>query len=458
MKTAPADNSVRASKKTMSGSHRPRAGAHRGKVADSISAFTPDMVQLRLDQAYIARAKQEWESAIDAASELICLVDRQGRVLRINRSVERWGFGPLRAALGASLHSLMHPRCSGRKCLLHRGLAQLSSDLQKHGIASLQVEDPRLGKVVSFEARAIAPAAPGGRRGTPHALLVVSDITALTQAQDDLRCLNSELEVRVQARTVELERANAAMRAEIERREAAEAELRKASDELSLLSVQLMRAQEQERQRIAVELHDSIGQSLSAIKYTLEHAAQLGHAASGVDGARRLTLAISQVQRLIGEVRAISSHLRPTALDGLGVVSAAREFCREWSEVYQHIELTVNIAIEDVEVPETLRTATFRAIQETLNNVARHSSASRAWVSIHRTERALVVEVADNGVGIAPRQKPAEPGHGVGLPGLRERAAHKGGELEVVSGRGKGTLIRITWPIPGAERLPEKVA
>ncbi len=185
---------------------------------------------------------------------------------------------------------------------------------------------------------------------------------------------------------------------------------------------------------------------------------QLTRNNTGADGARRLTLAIGQVQRLIGEVRAISTNLRPTALDDLGVVSAAREFCREWSEVYQHIELTVNIAVEDHEVPQPLRTATFRAIQEALNNVARHSSASRAWVSIHRAIGALVVEVADNGTGIARTQQRAEPGHGVGLRGLRERAAHKGGELEVVSGPGKGTLIRITWPTQGTEGLPEKVA
>jgi signal transduction histidine kinase len=289
-------------------------------------------------------------------------------------------------------------------------------------------------------------------------LLVVSDVTQLVRAQQELYNLNQQLELRVQARTLELEQLNATLRAEMERREGAESELRDASVELSELSIQLMRAQELERQRIALELHDSVGQSLSAIKYTLEHAAQLTHPASISERDRRLSLAIGQVQRVIAEVRAISTNLRPTALDDLGVISALRALCREWAEVYQGIELTVNVGLEDRDVPDALRTSAFRTIQEALNNIARHSAATRAWVSIHRTPDGLMVEVADNGCGIGPDRKSAQSSQGMGLRGLRERAAHHGGKMEIVSTPGNGTLLRISWPSNEASQLPGKVA
>lgn len=229
----------------------------------------------RFDHAFIARAKVEWESAVDSVPELICLLDAQHRVVRINRSVERWGFSPLRAALGVNMHRILHSRCSGRRCGLNRGLKELWLTLPDHGLATLNLEDPTLGKVLAFEAQRIMQGDRSPLQTKNYTLLVVSDITELTQTQEELRLLNEQLEARVRERTLELEQTNEALRAEIGRRESAEAALFASRNELRQLSIQLMRAQEIERKRIALELHDSVGQSLSAIKYTLEHAVQL---------------------------------------------------------------------------------------------------------------------------------------------------------------------------------------
>lgn len=405
----------------------------------------------------IARAKAEWEGAVDAVPELICLLDRRLRIVRINRTIERWGFAPLRAALGAHIHRVMHPRCPGRRCALARGLKDLSSQLEPQGSATAHIEDSVLARVLSLDMRTVDMDGPGGERTRRYTLLVIGDVTELTQTQQTLNQLNEQLEQRVLDRTRELERANEFLRSEIGRREAAESALCRSRNELSQLSVQLMRAQEGERKHLAQELHDSVGQSLSAVKYTLEHAIQLLRNEHGEGCASRLNLAVQQVQRLIGEVRSISSGLRPTVLDDLGVASALSGFCREWAQVYRDVELLPRIDIQDADVPDSLRTAVFRTVQEALNNAAKHSAASRVWVTIRRDQDTLTVEVADDGRGFALASGAGTP-EGLGLRGMRERADHTGGRLQLEAAPGRGTRLRITWLLPGPAARPEALA
>jgi signal transduction histidine kinase len=423
------------------------------------SAARHALVPARLDQELIARAKVEWESAVDSVPELICLLDAQRRVVRINRSVERWGFSPLRAALGLNMHRILHPHCSGRRCCLNRGLKELWSTLPDQGRATLHLEDPTLAKVLAFEGQRIGLQSDRASLQTKsYALLVVSDVTELTRTQEELRLLNERLEGRVRERTLELEQSNDALREEIRRRESAEAALFASRNELRQLSIQLMRAQEIERKRIARELHDSVGQSLSAIKYTLEHTVQLVLRPTLGDSMSRLSQAVDQVQRLIGEVRSISADLRPKVLDDLGVASAVRGFCRQWAEVYQDIQLIVQVSVEDDDVPDALRTIIFRTVQEALNNIAKHAAASHAWVTIHRLDGTLAVEVADDGSGFSGGTRLSGTRTGLGLRGLRERARHSGGRLHVDSEPGKGTRLRMAWSVQDPAAVQGEVA
>jgi signal transduction histidine kinase len=394
----------------------------------------------------IARAKLEWECAADALPQIVSLIDRERRVLRVNRAIEHWGIGKVQRALGADLHALLHPECRRPDCAFGHAVNMAWRQLEQ-GPVDLEIEDEVLGRALHLQLHGMRDAAAGRSAPTDsHAVFVASDVTLLKNARQALSQLNHELEARVITRTRELIAANEALKAEIQGRQDAEHSLRASRNELRMLSAQLMTAQEDERKRLSQELHDAVGQSMSAVKYSLERVLQMVSHPDLGSPVRVLNLLVEQVQRTIDEVRTISTDLRPALLDDLGAVSAVQWFCRRWAEIYPPIRLDVALDLADEDVPAALGTAIFRTVQESLNNVARHSQAARASVALYRRDDELVVEIADEGVGFVPQAEGAAQRRGFGLRGLRERADHAGGRFELISNPGRGTIVRVAWP------------
>jgi signal transduction histidine kinase len=146
-------------------------------------------------------------------------------------------------------------------------------------------------------------------------------------------------------------------------------------------------------------------------------------------------------------VRSISMNLRPALLDDLGAASAVLGLCRDWQDVYRGIEVETDIAVQDAEIPPILVTNVFRAVQESLNNVARHAAARHVRVSIQIVAGVLRVMVQDDGAGFKIEDG-SSPDIGTrGLRGLRERAERTGGCFDVSSALGQGTTIRLEWPV-----------
>ena len=448
-------------------------GAPAG-IVNALIVFTPDVPQARaaerrrlrrslgllrllaaaqlpqpIDAHPAINAKQQWEATVDVLPEIICLLDGERRVRRINRTVERWGLGNVRDSVGVELHALMHPHCGGNDCSLHDALRD--GWIQAAGTActsEAQFVDRTLNRTLNLSLRHLAHR-PGfaGPDATVQAVCLVADVTALCAAQEQLQSLNGQLEARVQTRTEELTRANAELRDQILRCEIAENHLRESRNELSTLTVQLMHAQESERKNISRELHDAVGQSLSAIKYTLERSLHLLDHPDCGNLADALELAVTHVYRTINDVRAISSSLRPRLLDDLGPVSAVRAFCREWSGVYPNVELVVDMPLRDADIPRALGVSVFRIVQEALNNVAKHAAANSVKVSVGIRQGKLTVIVADDGVGFSLKAKGRLRNRGSGWRGMRERAEHDGGKLDIDSAPGRGTTLSVYWPI-----------
>jgi signal transduction histidine kinase len=219
-------------------------------------------------------------------------------------------------------------------------------------------------------------------------------------------------------------------------------------EQLRLLSSQLLVTQEEERRKIARELHDSIGQSLAAIKFNVENV--LGemdrhHAAGMVNSLERI---IPVVQNAMEEARRIYTGLRPSCLDDLGIIATISWFSREFQKTYTNIWIDQHIDVEEEDIPEPLKIVIFRIVQEALNNIARHSEAEWVNLSFVRKDGFIQLTIEDNGNGFDLDSPPVKGKHekGLGITGMKERTKLAGGVFSIESVIGEGTTIHTSWP------------
>jgi len=255
------------------------------------------------------------------------------------------------------------------------------------------------------------------------------------------------LEQQVQERTEELEVANEELRNEIDECQRIETDLRNSQSELRHLSIELLNAQEKERKLVAGEIHDSIGSSLSAIKFKVETTFAEASKKSP-ETATALRNIIPVVQGAIDEARRIQMNLRPSMLDDLGILATIKWFCRQFESTYSKIRVKQDIKIEEYEMPVSLKTVVFRVLQEGLNNAAKHSRAEVAFVSLFKRDRAIKLMIRDYGQGFdLSKLQSRGTAQGLGLRNMRERVELSGGSFVIESTQGEGTEIRASWPI-----------
>jgi len=226
-------------------------------------------------------------------------------------------------------------------------------------------------------------------------------------------------------------------------------ELEQSREELRALAARLQAIREEERTRIAREIHDELGQALTALKLDL---AWCGPRRARGTGAGRTSEPVRAIDESITDridetmqiVRRIASELRPSVLDQLGL-EAAIEYLVQDASRRTGITVTLDAAEEFPRLPDDVASHAFRIIQEALTNVTRHSKATRVDVSVRRAGGAIILGVADNGVGFAPDSLSGL--HSLGLVGMRERALACGGVLMVQGKPGEGTSIVVTIPV-----------
>jgi PAS domain S-box-containing protein len=253
------------------------------------------------------------------------------------------------------------------------------------------------------------------------------NITERKRAGEELRKAHDELELRVTERTAALEKAN---------------------EELQQIPSKLIAVLEEERKRLASELHDSIGQTLAAVKFWVEMALKLKDAGDGNAALNHLEQFVPILQRSIEETRSIYMGLRPSMLDSQGLLATLEWLRQECMKLYpeRHIELEAGIAEEAI--PKNLKVNIFRIAQEALNNIAKHSKAEWVDISLSKNGGEIELVVFDDGMGMAPELiLQASTARSLGLTSMRERAELTGGSFSIESTPGKGTTIRACWPI-----------
>jgi PAS domain S-box-containing protein len=236
---------------------------------------------------------------------------------------------------------------------------------------------------------------------------------------------------------------------DITERKRAEELLQRSEEELRHLSSRLLSIQEEERKRIARELHDGIGQSLSALKFLLENRLQLMEKNSIACDLHPLEDMVPMLQNAVEEVRQMQTDLRPPILDDLGILATLSWFCREYQRIYARIKIETDLGIQENEVPAPLKTVIYRVLQEAMNNIAKHSRATRVRLSLGQKEARIYLRVEDNGSGFDLRQVLSEEraGRGFGLTSMRERTELSGGSFSIESIEGRGTTLQASWKL-----------
>ena len=261
-----------------------------------------------------------------------------------------------------------------------------------------------------------------------------TEVRERTRAEEQLQDLNRTLEAEVLARTGELRRANA--------------DLAGARDRLQDLSARLIRAQEDERGRIARELHDDLGQLLTGLRLRVDGLAQ-------GDTTWSLADCVSLVDRAIEHTRRLALNLRPAVLDDLGLEVALDWMLDEQARA-SGWETSFASDLRGRRFAADLETACFRIAQEALTNAARHAGAKNVSLSLRQLGERLRLEVADDGAGFDPAAlaSPQERGRHFGLVSLRERARLAGATLSIESLPGKGTRVTADFPLQPRDAAP----
>jgi signal transduction histidine kinase len=264
-----------------------------------------------------------------------------------------------------------------------------------------------------------------------------------------------ELENRVSERTSDLAALNKRLLREIEARKQTEQEVRKSREELRSLSEHLQQIREKDRADVARDVHDQLGQALSAVVIDLHCLRE--QLPRGDDGRARNQ--VQEIEGRIGDtmrsVREICRKLRPPILDDLGLPAAIKWHLREFQEK-AGIEC---IAAIDGEIPEYRKEVglvIFRIYQEAITNILRHARATRVGVTLRNHKQQLILEVTDNGIGISAEEVTSPLS--LGLLGIRERVRFWGGKLLLTGAPGKGTVLRVSIPLRPTKAAPKRSA
>jgi len=267
--------------------------------------------------------------------------------------------------------------------------------------------------------------------------LRVSLLEVILKRIDQVAREREEARARQEALAIELDRRLEELKQESQRRAVAETEL-------SLVLRSTVEDQEAERLRIARELHDSLGQTLTLLQLGLD---ELGPALPA--GEKNRLTALRQLAQGVGsEVNRLAWEIRPTALDDLGLQTAIQHFVETWSERL-NLQFDLRLALNDRRLAPAVETALYRVLQEAITNIARHAGATRVGVLLEARDDEVRMIIEDNGRGFAPDDpvRAGTPAARLGLLGMRERLSLISGSLEIESAPGRGCTLFVKAPL-----------
>jgi two-component system CheB/CheR fusion protein len=265
-------------------------------------------------------------------------------------------------------------------------------------------------------------------------VITLVDITERARAAEIVKQAGKDLEVKVSERTAELAFSNEALRVEIHERELSE-------DARGKLLEKLVNAQEGERRRLARDLHDQLGQQLTALRLKLDSLGQRNNLNADTTFGEIEDI----VTQLDADVDFLAWEVRPIALDELGLETALANYTKQWSDHFHISGEFHSRGLGEQRLSPEIESNFYRIAQEALNNCAKHAECTRADIILECSDHQVALIIEDNGVGFDPQQ--AQSALAMGLLGMRERALLMGGTFEIESAHRKGTTIFVRVPL-----------
>lgn len=372
-------------------------------------------IERKQTEEILSNSENQLRLITDAIPLLVSFVDREHRYRFVNRTYTEWFGGSreevsgkhLSEVLGEAAYRTILPEIekvlSGEEVFFERLVPYKSGERFIH-LNYIPEFDDSTGQVMGFHS-------------------FVQDISERIKAEQALRRSREELEIRVQERTAELEKAN--------------------EERIGILQ-QLVTAQEDERKRITHELHDQLGQQMTVLRLKLDILKRM------CEGNEELCEQVKEIQKVIRQldldVDFLAWKMRPAVLDDIGIVAALDQYIRQWSAHFNIPTEFDATRFRKTRLKSEVETNFYRITQEALNNIYKHARASKVNISLEPREGSVVLIIEDNGVGFKPG-KQISVEKGMGLVGMDERAALIGGKLEIESTKGVGTTVYVSVPV-----------
>lgn len=376
------------------------AGVGSAVILLAVALVYREAVMQRAANRALKNAETRVSGIIESAMDAIITVDENQRIVLFNAAAETVFGCPRRQAIGAPLAQFVPERY---RAVHERHISQFGetgTNSRRMGALRIVTGLRHSGEEFPVDA-SISHLTEGGRR---FYTVILRDVTERVRAEEALR---------------------------------------KSKEELRQFALIAHSVREEEKRRVARELHDELAQALTALKFDVAWIRE--HAPAG-DGplSRKLSDIEAMLDSTVAATRRISSDLRPLLLDDLGLIPAAEWLAQKFTE-RTGVRCEFAVGVPDLELEDPHASAVFRILQESLTNAARHAQASLVEVTIDRSDGGVRLRVHDNGRGFSPEQ-PSRPGSH-GLTGLRERAYLLGGEVDISSEPGRGTTIEVRIPL-----------